>query len=73
MCRELKEICEFIDKYESRQDIMNCYEEYLDQEIDKGTLIEVCQNVLGDAREDFMDSEPKIRDTYIKHAKWLGI
>lgn len=73
MCRELKEVCEFIHEHESSHDIMDCYEDYLDQEIDAHTLIEICQDRLEDAKEDFMNSHPVIQGLYAKHMRWLGL
>ena len=64
----IKKICEFINEKESSHDIMDCYEEYLHDVMDYNTLIEVCQNVLDNAREDL-----KVYPEFEKYAKWLGI
>ena len=64
----LKKICEFIHEKESSHDIMDCYEEYLDDAMDYNTLIEVCQNVLDEARED-LQGYPE----YKAYREWLGI
>ena len=64
----LKEICEFIHEKESSHDIMDCYEEYLDDAMDYNTLIEVCQNVLDEAREGLQDYPE-----YKAYREWLGI
>ena len=64
----LKKICKFINDKESNHDIMDCYEEYLDAAIDRNTLVEICQNVLGNAREDL-----KVYPDFHKYAAWLGI
>ena len=64
----LKEICEFINEKESSHDIMDCYEEYLDDAMDQNTLVEICQNVLDNAREDL-----KVYPEFHKYCEWLGI
>jgi len=73
MCRELKEICEFIQEDDRNSNIMDCYEEYLDQEMDRDTLITICQRVLDDGREDWMTEPEENKQKFLKHAKWLGI
>ena len=64
----LKKICEFINEKESSHDIMDCYEEYLDDTMDYNTLVEVCQNVLDNGREDL-----KVYPEFKKYCEWLGI
>ena len=73
MSRELKEVCEFIQKDDKNSDIMDCYEEYLDQDMDRDTLITICQDRLEDAREDFMKGPVEDRGQFLKHANWLGL
>lgn len=64
----LKMICEFIRDKESAHDIMDCYEEYLDDAMDYNTLVEICQNILDSAREDLM-----VYPEFNKYTKYLGI
>lgn len=71
MYKKLKEICDFIQADDKNSDILDCYQEFEDGELDGNTLIEICQNVLEPAREDYM-TDPR-RDEYVKHAKWLGL
>ena len=73
MGRKLKEICEFIQADDKNSDIMDCYEEYLDQELDPNTLMEICQDRLEDAREDFMNGPEDKKAQFLKHTKLLGI
>lgn len=73
MGRKLKEVCEFIHKEESNHDIMDCYEDYLDQEIDINTLLEICQDRLDDAREDFMNGPEDKKAQFLKYTDMLGI
>ena len=64
----LKKICEFIRDKESDIDIMDCYEEYQADVMSYDTLVEVCQNVLDNAREDL-----QVYPEFHKYTKWLGI
>ena len=68
----LKEICRFIQADDRNSDIMACYEEYLDGEMDKNTLIEICQNALGAAKEDYIMSGQLVGNI-ASYYKWLGI
>ena len=63
--------CKFIQDDDKNSDIMDCYEEYMDDGMDRGTLIEILQDRFEDAREDFMNDEKK--DQYLKYTEWLGI
>jgi hypothetical protein len=49
---KLKNICRYIQQNDRNSDIMDAYEEYLDDVIDRNTLTEICQNVLGGWKED---------------------
>lgn len=63
--------CKFLQEDDKNSDIMDCYQEYMDDDMDRGTLIEILQDRFGDSREDFM-SDPR-KDQYLKFTEWLGI
>ena len=41
--------CKFLQDDDKNSDIMDCYEEYMDDELDRGTLIEILQDRFGDS------------------------
>ena len=69
----LKEICEFIQADDRNSNIMDCYEDYLDGEMDLDTLIMICQRVLGENRDDWITNPEPLRSQWISYIKWLGI
>jgi histone deacetylase complex regulatory component SIN3 len=67
----LRSICNYIQNEDKNSDIMDAYEEYLNQELDKNTLVEICQNILGDWKEDLeLNGMTKREKDYYKY---LGI
>ena len=64
-------MCQFIKEDDKNSDIMDCYEECMDGELDPNTLIEILQDRFEDCREDFMNDPRK--DQYLKYTRWLGI
>ena len=63
--------CKFIQDDDKNSDIMDCYHEYMDDDMQRNTLIEILQDRFEDCRQDFMNDEKK--DQYLKYTKWLGI
>ena len=54
----LKAICEYIQADDRNSNIMDCYEEYLDQAMDENTLIEICQIYMGGIKQDLETDIP---------------
>ena len=66
----LKSICKFIQSEDKNSDIMEAYEEMLDGELDKDSLVLTCQMILGDWKEDLeQEMTPKLKGYY----DYLGI
>jgi hypothetical protein len=67
----LKNICNYIQENDKNSDIMQAYQEMLDGEMDENTIIEICQNILGDWKEDLeINGMTKREQDYYN---WLGI
>lgn len=48
----LKHICKYIQANDRNGDIMDAYTEYQNGELGRDELTEICQNILGEWRED---------------------
>jgi hypothetical protein len=49
---KLENVCKFIQRNDRNSDIMDCYSEYLNNEIPKETLLEICERILNEWLED---------------------
>jgi hypothetical protein len=67
----LKEICKYIQSVDRNGNIMDAYEEYEFGEMDRDTLVMICQNILGDWLEDMQINGITKREQ--KYLDWLGV
>lgn len=65
----LQSICKFIQSEDRNSDIMDAYQEMLDGELDKDTLILILQRILGEWEEDLAPLNKRIQGYF----KYLGI
>ena len=68
----LRAICEYIQADDRNSNIMDCYEEYLDQAMDENTLIEICQIYMGGIKQD-LEISGDIHGEVAEYYRWLGI
>ena len=68
----LRKIVRFIKENDRNSDIEEAYEDYLNGGIDRNTLIEICQRVLGDWRQD-IEIAREMNGQIAEYYAWLGI